>query len=67
MASEPTYEIRCDCGAGAVTLSGAPIVHAYCHCQDCRDLLNVPASALAAWDSDDARIARATERLIEYQ
>ena len=63
---EKQYHVHCDCGAVELTLRGAPIVHASCHCQDCRDLLNIPFNALDAWDGDVAEVTRGREHLIEY-
>jgi hypothetical protein len=62
----PSYEVHCDCGAVALRLHGAPLVHAVCHCSDCRDLLNIPYNALAAWDGPDVQITRGASHLIEY-
>ena len=67
MASEPTYQVHCDCGDVSLRLRGKPIVHAYCHCQDCRDLLNAPVNALAAWDNDTVQVINGNERLAEYR
>ena len=36
------YKVRCDCGSVEVSMVGAPKVHAYFHCEDCRALLDVP-------------------------
>jgi len=50
------YKVHCDCGAVELSITGQPIVHAYCHCVDCRELLNVPYHAVTAWNSKDVTI-----------
>lgn len=64
---ENTYNVHCDCGAVELVITGQPIVHAYCHCVDCRELLNVPYHAVTAWKSRDVRIANGVDKLVEYQ
>ncbi|WP_114418447.1 GFA family protein [Marinospirillum perlucidum] len=39
-------------------MTGAPKVHAYCHCEDCRNLLQVPFHSVLAWDPEKVRITR---------
>ncbi len=67
MAKDTAYKIHCDCGDVTLTLHRSPIVHAYCHCQDCRDLLSIPINALAAWDRNDVSITKGEDRFIEYK
>ena len=50
-----------------MSLNGRPMVHAYCHCQDCRDLLKIPVNALAAWDSAVVQVAEGQDQLIPYR
>jgi hypothetical protein len=45
------YKINYDCGSVALEMHGKPIVHAYCHCHDCRDLLDVPFNSISAWEA----------------
>jgi hypothetical protein len=40
------YRVHCDCGAVELEMSGAPRVHAFCHWEDCRALLDVPFQLL---------------------
>jgi hypothetical protein len=60
------YSVQCDCGAVELSINGEPIVHAYCHCQDCRDLLHVPFNALTAWDAKHVQVTKGKNSLLEY-
>ena len=60
------YKVHCDCRATELTLKNEPIVHAYCHCQDCRELLDSPFHIPAAWTDDNAQVSRGKDNLIEY-
>ena len=61
------YEVRCDCGAVEVSMAGTPRVHAYCHCEDCRTLLDVPYHSIVAWEPDNVSITSGEEQSIEYR
>lgn len=54
--SQDYIDVACDCGATRLRVRGEPIVHAYCHCSDCRDLLDVPFHTVAAWQRDQVEI-----------
>lgn len=56
------YKVHCDCGAVELSITGQPIVHAYYHCVDCRELLNVPYHAVTAWNSKDVTITNGGAR-----
>ncbi|SHE60095.1 Uncharacterized conserved protein [Microbulbifer donghaiensis] len=62
-----TYKVHCDCNAVEATMTGAPKVHAYCHCEDCRDLLQVPYHSVLAWDPDQLQITRGADDIVEFQ
>ncbi len=61
------YEIHCECGAVAAQLSGSPRVRGHCHCEDCRELLDVPYHSVTAWNSEQVTVTRGSESLAEYQ
>ncbi|WP_207062573.1 GFA family protein [Motiliproteus sp. SC1-56] len=61
------YRVHCECNAVEVTMTGAPRVHAYCHCQDCRELLQVPYHSVLAWEADQVHISQGAGEVIEYQ
>lgn len=61
------YQLNCDCGAVEVSATGAPRVHAFCHCEDCRNLLDVPYHSVVAWDAENVKITSGAEHTVEYQ
>ena len=61
------YKVQCDCGSVGVSMEGAPRVHAFCHCEDCRALLDVPYHSIVAWDADNVSITSGREHTVEYK
>ncbi len=61
------YKVHCDCGAVEVEMTGSPRVHAYCHCEDCRELLDVPYHSVVAWDADQVTVTAGQESAVEYK
>ncbi len=61
------YKVHCDCGAVEVEMSGSPRVQAFCHCEDCRALLDVPYHSVTAWDVDKVRITSGEGDVVEYK
>lgn len=61
------HSVRCQCGTIEIQPHNTPIVHAYCHCVDCRDLLDIPFHAVTAWNKDDAVIVTGEEHLSVYK
>ena len=61
------YDIACDCGSVKLRLHGEPRVRGYCHCEDCRDLLNVPFHSVTAWNREQLVITGGEASLSEYQ
>ena len=61
------YKVHCDCGAVALSMTGSPKVHAYCHCEDCRTLLDVPYHSVTAWNADEVAVTSGKESIVEYQ
>ena len=62
-----TYKVHCDCNAIALEMTGTPKVHAFCHCEDCRALLDVPYHSVTAWDAENVNIVRGEEHAVEYK
>lgn len=62
-----TYTIHCDCNSVELTLSGEPKVRAYCHCIDCRALLNTPFAPVTAWEEQSASFTKGEEHISIYQ
>lgn len=61
------YSVHCDCRSVQLEMTGIPKVHAYCHCEDCRALLDVPYHSVTAWDAVDVRIISGAECTVEYK
>lgn len=61
------YEIHCECGEVRIVLNGLPRVKGYCHCEDCRNLLNIPYHSVTAWDKERVDILQGKSKLIRYQ
>ena len=61
------YRIHCECGRVTLELSGSPRVKGYCHCEDCRALLNVPFHSVTAWNKDQVTVKSGDDCLTEYQ
>ena len=61
------YQVRCDCGSIELSITGSPRVHAFCHCEDCRNLLDVPYHSIVAWDGDNVSISSGAEHAVEYR
>lgn len=58
----------CDCGAVEVTMNTPPMMAAFCHCEDCRELLNVPYHSLAVWSDPEAvQITKGQDDITEFQ
>jgi hypothetical protein len=48
-------------------MEGEPRVHAFCHCEDCRALLDVPYHSIVAWEPDNVSIVTGLEHAVEYK
>lgn len=59
--------VHCQCGAVEILLTGTPRVKGYCHCEDCRDLLNVPFHSVTAWNKDQLDVIKGETLLSSYQ
>ncbi len=61
------YRIHCDCQAIRATLRGEPRVRGFCHCEDCRELLQVPYHSVTAWDKEQLTVDEGADKLIAFQ
>ena len=61
------YKIQCGCGSTELTISNKPKVRGICHCEDCRDLLDVPFHAVNAWEKQYVEISKGEDNLLEFQ
>jgi hypothetical protein len=48
-------------------LHNKPIVKAYCHCTDCRDLLDIPFHSVTAWKAESVSILKGANDISIYQ
>ena len=61
------YLVQCECGTVKLELSGTPRVKGYCHCEDCRGLLDAPFHSVTAWNEDQIKVESGSDHLTEYQ
>jgi len=61
------FHVECQCASIKVTMTGEPRVRGICHCEDCRNLLNVPYHSVTAWNKDQIRIDEGSETLVSFQ
>ena len=65
--TDKDYKISCGCGSVTFEMSGKPKVHAHCHCEDCRDLLNIPYHSVVAWEAENLKITYGEEYVDIYE
>ena len=56
-----SYYGGCYCGASSISVSGDPIVMAYCHCHSCRKWHSAPVNAWCLWSEDKVSINGPTQ------
>ena len=61
------YSVHCDCETVEITMNDRPKVHAFCHCEDCRELLQVPYHSVLAWESGQVGFSKGQKDVVEYQ
>jgi hypothetical protein len=62
-----SYSVSCDCGAVQLRLNGEPRVRGFCHCEDCRGLLDIPYHSVTAWEGESCEVVRGSDQLLSYQ
>ena len=62
-----TYKIQCKCNDVQISLHNKPILHAYCHCNDCRDLLDIPYHSVVVWSEENISIDQGLGSIAIYQ
>ena len=67
MSNVNNYRANCSCGKVEVAMKGAPKVKGFCHCEDCRELLNVPYHSVNAWEQDRVAISKGDEFIREFK
>ena len=61
------HKVHCDCHSVEVEIVNQPKVHAYCHCEDCRELLQVPYHSVLAWNGEEVSISKGANEVISFQ
>lgn len=61
------HKVHCDCGSVELTMTGNPKVHAFCHCEDCRELLQVPYHSVLAWEGEHVVVSKGNEEVVKFQ
>jgi hypothetical protein len=61
------HKFHSDCGSTEVSMEGIPRVHASCHCEDCRTLLDVPYHSIVAWKPGNVSITPGQEHTVEFK
>ena len=63
----PEFHAKCTCGAIETSMQGTPKVRGGCHCEDCRELLNIPFHAVNAWENQYVSITKGQDQIEEYK
>ena len=61
-----TYAGACFCGAVQFTVSGAPAVMGYCHCESCRTWSAGPVNAFTLWQPQAVKVTRGADNIGTY-
>ena len=64
---EQTFRAHCSCGNVEIEMKGEPKVRGYCHCSDCRELLNIPFHAVNAWLRENITIKSGSNRIKQFK
>jgi len=66
MSGNETYNGGCFCGKVQFTLTGAPVLMAYCHCDSCRHWSAGPVSAFTLWQPEDMDVMHGEDYISGY-
>ena len=66
MAKNKTYHGSCFCGAVKITVTGAPEVMGYCHCESCRHWSAGPVNAFTLWKPEAVKIEQGEDKIATY-
>ena len=61
------YQLSCDCGAVTIATSGRRLGSGYCHCLECRELLNQPFNAMAVYAPENLTVTKGADHLGVYR
>jgi hypothetical protein len=66
MEQNNSYSGSCFCGAVQFTVSGAPVVMGYCHCDSCRHWSAGPVNAFTLWKPEAVRVTQGADKIGTY-
>ncbi|WMN90544.1 GFA family protein [Vibrio parahaemolyticus] len=62
-----TFTIQCDCGTIEAKTTDFPITTGYCHCEDCRELRQLPFFPVVAFEKFNVEIIKGLDSISIYQ
>jgi hypothetical protein len=66
MSEHSEHKGTCFCGAVEFTVTGAPVVMGYCHCDSCRKWSAGPINAFTLWKPETVKVTKGKENLGSY-
>ena len=66
MNQKTTYKGGCFCGAVELTVTGAPALMGYCHCDSCRHWSAGPVNAFTLWSPDAVTVTKGADIIGTY-
>lgn len=63
MSEQQTYRGKCFCGAVELSVTGAPLIMGYCHCDSCRHWNASPVNAFTIWRPESMKITKGADNL----
>jgi hypothetical protein len=58
---------HCICQSVEISISGEPVVMAYCHCDSCRSWLGAPIHAASLWPTKNVNVTKGEAHLSVYE
>jgi len=66
MNNETHHDAGCFCGSVKFTLTGAPELMAYCHCDSCRHWSAGPVSAFTLWKPESLKVIQGADKIAGF-
>ena len=63
MSQAQTHTGKCFCGAVELSVTGAPVIMGYCHCDSCREWSAAPINAFTIWKPEDVKVTRGADNI----
>ena len=67
MNKETHHDAGCFCGSVKFTLTGAPELMAYCHCDSCRHWSAGPVSAFTLWKPESLKVTQGRDKIAGFE